>query len=53
MLTGADFDTLLKPYLEKRDILIDIVLGNGEGKAELFASDLTHEYININADYRS
>jgi glutamate N-acetyltransferase / amino-acid N-acetyltransferase len=51
--TDADFDTLLKPYLEKRDILIDIVLGNGEGKAELFASDLTHEYININADYRS
>lgn len=51
--TDADFDTLLKPYLEKRDILIDIILGNGEGKAELFASDLTHEYISINADYRS
>jgi glutamate N-acetyltransferase/amino-acid N-acetyltransferase len=51
--TDADFDTLLKPYLEKRDILIDIVLGNGEGKAELFASDLTHKYIDINADYRS
>ena len=51
--TDVDFDTLLKPYLEKRDILIDIELGNGEGTAELFASDLTHEYVTINADYRS
>jgi glutamate N-acetyltransferase/amino-acid N-acetyltransferase len=51
--SDVDFDTLLKPYLEERDILIDIVVGNGEGKAELFASDLTHEYISINADYRS
>ena len=51
--SDTDFDTLLKPYLEKRDILIDIEVGNGEGTAELFASDLTHGYISINADYRS
>jgi len=51
--TNTDFDTLLEPYLEKCDILIDIRIGNGDGKAGLFASELTHEYISINADYRS
>jgi len=33
------------------DIRID--LGMGEGQAEIYSCDLTHGYININADYRS
>lgn len=48
-----DFDSLLVPHLEKPDIHIDIELGNGKGASSLLASDLTHEYVSINADYRS
>ena len=51
--TNLDFDALLKEPLEQRDIAIDISLGNGPGAYELLASDLTHEYVSINADYRS
>lgn len=51
--TDLDFDALLREPLEQRDIHIDIGLGSGTGAYELLASDLTHEYININADYRS
>ncbi len=51
--TDGDFDTLLKEPLQKQDIFIDIVMGLGEGKYSLLASDLTHDYINVNADYRS
>jgi glutamate N-acetyltransferase/amino-acid N-acetyltransferase len=50
---SGDFDALLKPHLEKRDIDIEVDLGAGEGFFVLLASDLTHEYITINADYRS
>lgn len=51
--TDADFDTMLEPYLKERDIFLDIEIGHGQGTYVLLASDLTHEYININADYRS
>ncbi|MCL1939732.1 MAG: bifunctional glutamate N-acetyltransferase/amino-acid acetyltransferase ArgJ [Desulfovibrionaceae bacterium] len=51
--TDLDFDALLKEPLEQRDLRIDISLGAGPGKYTLLASDLTHEYISINADYRS
>ena len=49
----ADFDTLLKEPLQGRDIAIDISLGTGPGEYTLLASDLTHKYVDINADYRS
>lgn len=51
--TPLDFDALLKEPLQGRDLAMDIVLGSGEGEYTLLASDLTHEYVNINADYRS
>ena len=51
--TSLDFDTLLKEPLEGTDIAIDIVLGSGPAEYTLLASDLTHEYVSINADYRS
>jgi glutamate N-acetyltransferase/amino-acid N-acetyltransferase len=49
----VDFDSLLASHLRKPDIDITISLGDGEGACELLASDLTHEYVSINADYRS
>ncbi len=48
-----DFDTLLAEPLQGRDIAIDISLGSGRGTYTLLASDLTHKYVDINADYRS
>ena len=51
--TDLDFDALLKEPLEQRDLELDISLGNGPGMYVLLASDLTHEYVSINADYRS
>lgn len=51
--TPLDFDALLKEPLGKRDVPVEISLGDGPGEYTLLASDLTHEYVSINADYRS
>ena len=51
--TDLDFDALLKDPLEQRDLSIDISLGAGPGRYTLLASDLTPEYVSINANYRS
>jgi len=51
--TNIDFDALLKEPLQGRDIPIDIAVGSGPGEYTLLASDLTHKYVDINADYRS
>lgn len=48
-----DLDALLMKPLESRDIPIEIVIGSGPGEYSLLASDLSHEYVNINADYRT
>jgi glutamate N-acetyltransferase/amino-acid N-acetyltransferase len=41
-------------YLKRREIEIRINAGTGgPGRATVWASDLTHDYIAINADYRS
>lgn len=48
-----DFDTLLAEPLKQRDLPIEIRLGSGPGEYRLLASDLTHDYVNCNADYRS
>jgi len=40
-------------YMENDAIDIRVDLGMGEGQAEIYSCDLTHGYININADYRS
>ena len=49
----GDMDSLLKPHLMRRDVALDVSLGDGPGRAVLLASDLTHEYVSINADYRT
>ncbi|WP_320171328.1 bifunctional glutamate N-acetyltransferase/amino-acid acetyltransferase ArgJ [Maridesulfovibrio sp.] len=49
----GDLDALLDPIMRKQDVDINISLGSGSGSAVLRASDLTKEYISINADYRS
>ena len=44
---------LLDHHLQSREVVIDIDLGLGSGKATVWTCDLTHGYIDINASYRS
>jgi glutamate N-acetyltransferase / amino-acid N-acetyltransferase len=40
-------------HLQGREIAIDVVVGRAPGRAVVWTCDLTHGYIDINADYRS
>ncbi|MCB1354348.1 MAG: bifunctional glutamate N-acetyltransferase/amino-acid acetyltransferase ArgJ [Rhodobacteraceae bacterium] len=40
-------------YMKREEIVIGVDLGIGSGKATVWTCDLTHRYIEINADYRS
>ena len=40
-------------YMKGLEIAISVNVGIGKGSARVWTSDLTHEYISINADYRS
>lgn len=40
-------------YMKKQNLTIGVDLGIGAGKATVWTCDLTHGYIDINADYRS
>lgn len=49
-----DYDEdALQMILEEPNIFIDIELGNGRSSGTAWGCDLTYEYININASYRS
>jgi len=39
--------------MKHKDIRVDIRVGDGAGRCTFWTSDLTHEYVSINADYRS
>ncbi|THB64977.1 MAG: bifunctional ornithine acetyltransferase/N-acetylglutamate synthase, partial [Desulfovibrio sp.] len=51
--TPGDLDGFLHYHLRKQEIDVEITLGDGPGEYTLLASDLTHDYITENADYRS
>ncbi|MGL4308909.1 MAG: bifunctional glutamate N-acetyltransferase/amino-acid acetyltransferase ArgJ [Paracoccaceae bacterium] len=40
-------------YMRREELEIGVHLGIGRGKATVWTCDLTHRYIDINADYRS
>ena len=40
-------------YMKNAELVIAVDLGMGTGAATLWTCDLTHDYISINADYRS
>ncbi|MEM7270309.1 MAG: bifunctional glutamate N-acetyltransferase/amino-acid acetyltransferase ArgJ [Pseudomonadota bacterium] len=40
-------------YMQREEIVITADLAIGDGAAEVWTCDLTHQYITINADYRS
>ncbi|WP_250502639.1 MULTISPECIES: bifunctional glutamate N-acetyltransferase/amino-acid acetyltransferase ArgJ [unclassified Caballeronia] len=39
--------------MKKSEILIRVVLGRGDAQATVWTCDLSHDYVSINADYRS
>ena len=51
--TGVDVDAVLTEPLDQRDIPIEIDLGAGDAEYLFLASDLGHDYVSCNADYRS
>ncbi len=52
--SGLVFDEeAAKQVLQEREIFIKLDLGSGEYQATSWGCDLSHEYVNINADYRS
>jgi glutamate N-acetyltransferase/amino-acid N-acetyltransferase len=40
-------------HMAGREILIEVDIGIGKGRAEIWTCDLTHRYIDINGSYRS
>jgi glutamate N-acetyltransferase/amino-acid N-acetyltransferase len=51
-LEGYD-EAPVAAHLKGQEILIGVNIGLGAGRATVWTCDLTHGYININADYRS
>jgi glutamate N-acetyltransferase/amino-acid N-acetyltransferase len=52
MVPGYD-EAPVAAHMKGRDIVIDIDVGVGRGKATVWTCDLTHAYIDINGSYRS
>ncbi|MBR7100264.1 MAG: bifunctional glutamate N-acetyltransferase/amino-acid acetyltransferase ArgJ [Clostridia bacterium] len=51
---GVDFsEEKAKEVLSEDEIVIDIRLGDGFGKATAWGCDLTYDYVKINGDYRT
>jgi len=39
--------------MKQAEITVRVVLGRGRASAALWTCDLSHDYVSINADYRS
>lgn len=51
---GVEFsEEKAKEILEEEEIIINISIGNGIGRAIAWGCDLTYDYVKINGDYRS
>jgi glutamate N-acetyltransferase/amino-acid N-acetyltransferase len=53
VFTGGDAEERGTEVLKKREFAVNVDLGLGEGFATVYTSDLSHEYVSINADYRT
>ena len=52
LVDGYD-ETVTGKHMVGRDITISIDVAVGRGRARVWTCDLTHGYIEINADYRT
>jgi glutamate N-acetyltransferase/amino-acid N-acetyltransferase len=53
VFAGEDAESMGTEILKQKEFTVTVDLGIGSGTATVYTSDLTHEYISINADYRS
>jgi len=53
IFTDEDAEARGTEVLKKKEFTVSVDLGIGKGTATVYTTDLTHEYISINADYRS
>jgi len=53
IFAGEDAEIRGTEVLKQKEFTVSVDLGIGAGTATVYTSDLTHDYININADYRS
>jgi glutamate N-acetyltransferase/amino-acid N-acetyltransferase len=53
IFAGGDAEARGTEVMGKPEFSVTLDLKMGEGKATVYTSDLSHEYVNINADYRT
>jgi len=53
IFAGGDAEARGTEILKQKEFTVSVDLGIGNAAATVYTSDLTHEYVSINADYRS
>lgn len=53
LAVGAEAEQQAKNVMRQPRYTVDVILGPGPGQARFYMCDLTHEYVDVNADYRS
>ncbi len=53
IFAGGDAEKLGTEVLKKKEFTVTVDLGLGDGKATVCTSDLSYDYVKINADYRT
>ena len=53
IFAGGDAESRGTEILKKKEFTVAVDLGLGDGAATVYTSDLSHEYVSINADYRT
>ncbi|MFA7059197.1 MAG: bifunctional glutamate N-acetyltransferase/amino-acid acetyltransferase ArgJ [Pedobacter sp.] len=53
VFAGGDAEARGTVVLRKNEFTVTVDLGLGNGSATVYTSDLSHEYVSINADYRT
>jgi len=53
VFTGGDAEARGTEVLKMKEFTVLVDLGLGSGTATVYTSDLSHEYVSINADYRT
>jgi glutamate N-acetyltransferase/amino-acid N-acetyltransferase len=53
VFVGGDAEELGTEVLRKKEFSVTVDLRLGHGNATVYTSDLSHEYVSINADYRT
>lgn len=53
VFAGGDAEARGTAVLRNKEFTVTVDLGRGQGHAVVYTCDLTHEYVSINADYRT